>query len=374
MGPIREQQRGLDVNAHAFFQLIGSDAAEALSTTRSIVATGHVALVGDLISWTSGSLDTKEYRVVAVATNAITVCEAMSVAPTAADTFDILRQKAPVLGGDGSLGVSFTNDTNYGAVGATTLRTASQVGNATGAADFGSGAAGAQTLRTVLATRHEAAATPVATRPGNGTAFAAFGAGANAADVPRTTPATDAPHLLATRHEAVATPLAAQLTNGSAAVAYDSGAAGATVLRTVLATRHEAVATPLAVQISNGSAATDMGAGAAASTTPRVVTSKTNIAYTAKGNIAGTALTGSYATLLDATTDLLILHFFNSCNTTILVSMDGGTTDSFELEAGESFSLDLGSNGMKHSNAVNISAKHAGAVPTAGTIRCSGVG
>jgi hypothetical protein len=38
-------------------------------------------------------------------------------------------------------------DTNYGTVGANTLRTASQIGNATGAANFGAGATGAQTLR-----------------------------------------------------------------------------------------------------------------------------------------------------------------------------------------------------------------------------------
>lgn len=40
-----------------------------------------------------------------------------------------------------------TVDTNYGAVGANTIRTASQVGNATGAADFNNGATSAQTLR-----------------------------------------------------------------------------------------------------------------------------------------------------------------------------------------------------------------------------------
>jgi hypothetical protein len=39
-------------------------------------------------------------------------------------------------------------DTNYGTVGASTLRTAAQIGNATGAASFGAGATGAQTLRT----------------------------------------------------------------------------------------------------------------------------------------------------------------------------------------------------------------------------------
>src|ERR1035437_8662808 len=40
-----------------------------------------------------------------------------------------------------------TVNTNYGTVGASTLRTAAQIGNATGAADFNNGATGAQTLR-----------------------------------------------------------------------------------------------------------------------------------------------------------------------------------------------------------------------------------
>ena len=42
---------------------------------------------------------------------------------------------------------SSTDDHNYGVVGANTLRTAAQIGNATGAADFNAGATGAQTLR-----------------------------------------------------------------------------------------------------------------------------------------------------------------------------------------------------------------------------------
>ena len=43
--------------------------------------------------------------------------------------------------------VALSEDTNYGTVGANTIRTASQIGNATGAADFNNGATGAQTLR-----------------------------------------------------------------------------------------------------------------------------------------------------------------------------------------------------------------------------------
>lgn len=51
---------------------------------------------------------------------------------------------------DGTISASnfpSTVDTNYGVVGASTLRSAAQVGNATGAANFNNGATGAQTLR-----------------------------------------------------------------------------------------------------------------------------------------------------------------------------------------------------------------------------------
>ena len=47
----------------------------------------------------------------------------------------------------GTWTVGLSEDHNYGTVGATTLRVASQIGNATGAANFGNGATGAQTLR-----------------------------------------------------------------------------------------------------------------------------------------------------------------------------------------------------------------------------------
>lgn len=227
VAPVREQQFGLDVVAHTSAQVIATDAAEADSTTRVIVATSHVALVGDVISFTSGNLDKSEYRVSEVDTNEITVAELMSEAPAAADTFKILRQKVPVVNSDGELTIaaSLNQDEDWGAVGATTLRVAAVVGNETDVADFNSGAAGAQTLRTVLATRHEA----------------------------------------------VATPVAAQLSNGSAAVAYDSGAAGATVLRTVLATRHEAAATPVSSRKGNGSAFDSYGSGVTGTAVPRHV-------------------------------------------------------------------------------------------------------
>lgn len=65
-----------------------------------------------------------------------------------------------------------TDDHNYGVVGANTLRTAAQIGNATGAADFNYGAIGAQSLR-------------VASQIGNATGAADFNAGATSAQTLR---------------------------------------------------------------------------------------------------------------------------------------------------------------------------------------------
>lgn len=61
-----------------------------------------------------------------------------------------------VFASDASLPIVISNDTNYGVVGANTLRTAAQIGNAAGAADFAAGNSSAQTLRVVVATNQAA--------------------------------------------------------------------------------------------------------------------------------------------------------------------------------------------------------------------------
>lgn len=61
-------------------------------------------------------------------------------------------------------GLGLGYDENYGTVGPETLRTAAQVGNATGAASYGAGATGAQTLR-VEANQGAANATPWSVAP-----------------------------------------------------------------------------------------------------------------------------------------------------------------------------------------------------------------
>lgn len=162
--------------------------------------------------------------------------------------------------------------------------------------------------------------------------------------------------------------------NFPATVDTNSGAAGASTLRTVLSTRHEAVATPLAVTLSSGSAAIDYNAGSPSANTPRVEVAKSAATFQSMGSVAGTALTGTYQTVLTLTADAVCLVVLNTCNNTILVSLDGGTSDTLRLESGESLTLDFGTNGRRVSSGATIQAKHAGAAPTQGTIRATRIG
>ena len=89
------------------------------------------------------------------------------------------------------------------------------------------------------------------------------------------------------------------------------------------------------------------------------------------GKLTCSALTGSYATLVATTFVTCTLLVYNSCDQTVLISLDGGTTGFLELEAGEGSALDLCANGRHVASGVNIQAKHGGVVPTAGTLRAS---
>lgn len=104
-------------------------------------------------------------------------------------------------------------------------------------------------------------------------------------------------------------------------------------------------------------------------TTSQVLTSAT---LQARGKISGTALTGSYATILTTASNFKILYLFNTCDQTIFVSLDNGTTDHFELESGESVTVDFAANDIVLASGSVVRAKHAGVVPTSGSIRASG--
>lgn len=73
---------------------VGSDAAEAGTTTTVINATAHSAVAGDIIVMTSGGEDGEAREVASVTANAITLSSALSGAPSATETFNILRPVA----------------------------------------------------------------------------------------------------------------------------------------------------------------------------------------------------------------------------------------------------------------------------------------
>ena len=122
VAPVRAQQYALDVIAHTGVYEVGTDAAEASSTTRAIVATSHAARKGDVVRFTAGALSGYEFRVAAVDTDSITVAEVMPAAPAAADAFAILRHRYLKVESDGSLPISFSADTGAGNTEAETLR------------------------------------------------------------------------------------------------------------------------------------------------------------------------------------------------------------------------------------------------------------
>lgn len=201
------------------------------------------------------------------------------------------------------------HNADYG-VASGAIRTAAQVGNASGVADFGSGAAGAQTLRSVLATRHESVATPLAAQLSNGSAALDYGSGASSSATLRS--------VLATRHESTATPLAAQLSNGSGAIDYGSGASGSATVRTVLATRHEAAATPVSVRISDGSSfSTPAAAGRSYSDSARLDYSSSNVT------------TGAYVQVIASTAAAFnAITVFNGCGESIYLATGGAGAES----------------------------------------------
>lgn len=147
-----------------------------------------------------------------------------------------------------------TLDTNYGVVGANTLRTASQIGNATGAANFNYGAVGAQTLRT-------------ASQVGNATGAADFNFGAVGAQTLRA---------------------AAQIGNATGAADFNFGTVGAQTLRS-------------AAQIGNATGAADFGAGAATAQTLRATVSNLPTTVDTNYGVVGASTLRSAAQVGNAT-------------------------------------------------------------------------
>ena len=88
------------------------------------------------------------------------------------------------------------------------------------------------------------------------------------------------------------------------------------------------------------------------------------------GEVAGTALTGSFQNLLVPGGDAKLVLLVNDCDQDIIISFDAGTTENIKLDSNVSTALDLAMNGMVLNN-LTYQVKHAGVVPTAGSIKCT---
>lgn len=96
-------------------------------------------------------------------------------------------------------------------------------------------------------------------------------------------------------------------------------------------------------------------------------------AWQAEGNIAFGSLTTSFQTVFTTTGILVWVGLRNNTNGTVVVSLDGGTTSAFTLDAGDQVSLDLKMNNKSIANSVAIQAKYSGSAPTVGTFRVNGI-
>ena len=141
--------------------------------------------------------------------------------------------------------ISIEEDKNYGVVGANTIRTAAQIGNATGAADFGSGADSAQTLRVTTSTRSETATTPLAVRLTDGSAFYAGATETTLGVVSGKLPAT-------LGQKAMADSLAVVIANNQTAVPVSGTVTATNAANGTLGTTPPLVATQIAVQGPSG--------------------------------------------------------------------------------------------------------------------------
>lgn len=137
--------------------------------------------------------------------------------------------------------ISIEEDKNYGVVGANTIRTAAQIGNATGAANFGSGADSAQTLRVTLSTRAEAAATPVSVRLSDGSGFYAGATETTAQAISGKLPAT-------LGQKAMADSMAVVIANNQTAVPVSGTITATNAANGTLGATAPTVATQIAAQ------------------------------------------------------------------------------------------------------------------------------
>ncbi len=89
-------------------RLIASDAVEAGSGRQTIVASAHLAVVGDVLRFSSAGNLGVEYYVVGITTDTIILNAILPTGLNVGDTFDIWRYGYPLLGPSGEVVVSGT--------------------------------------------------------------------------------------------------------------------------------------------------------------------------------------------------------------------------------------------------------------------------
>lgn len=90
------------------------------------------------------------------------------------------------------------------------------------------------------------------------------------------------------------------------------------------------------------------------------------------GSIAFGSLTTSFATVITTGGSMRHIDLTNGTNATVVVSLNGGSTTSYTLDAGTVVSLDLNSNGANIATSTALQAKYTGSAPTSGNIRING--
>lgn len=236
----------------------------------------------------------------------------------------------------GNLPISFGGDQNYGVVGANTLRVASQIGNATGAADFGHGAVSAQTLRTVSVLS-------------NGTAALATGAGTAGTTVLRVVLPTDQTAIPATQSgtwnigtlTSITNPVAVtgtfwQATQpvSAASLPLPTGAA-TSALQTTGNTTLSAISGQLPTTLGAKTTANSLAVTVASDQTVPVsmasapgTTGRTKCLLARYDYSGGSVGTGAYVQLVASTTcDVNRVHIFDSSGSAMKISVGGAGSE-----------------------------------------------
>jgi len=112
VSPIAVDKYGLDIAAQKGVTFVASDTAELGTTSTVIVASGHVANIGDLIRFNSGPASGYEAIVVNKTNNNIELGQTLPFVPAVGDSFNIYRSITQTLTATGTMPatLSFTRD------------------------------------------------------------------------------------------------------------------------------------------------------------------------------------------------------------------------------------------------------------------------